>query len=134
MIEVKSTRGKWLSIKRKWKNEDNIQLIFPMELYFSVVDEKHQNIVSLNYGPIVLTTKTSGVLQGDLDHPSLWIKKIKGEPLIFKTDLKHVLGYPNRRKIFIPFYNIDAYERYYLYNRAITEWGALGGPKNISLI
>jgi len=132
--KVKSTRSKWLSVKRKWKNGDSVQLIFPMELYFSVVDEKYQDIVSLNYGPIVLATKTIGILQGDLDHPSLWIRKVKGEPLTFRTDLKHVYGYPNRRKIFIPFFSIDAHERYYLYNRAIAEWGSLGGPKNISLI
>ena len=115
-------------------DKDRIKLILPMELYFSIVDEQHPDIVALNYGPIVLSKNLNGILTGDIHHPDLWIKKVDNKTLEFETQQGKIKGYPSLKVIFKPFYSVKECERYYIYNRSEGEWNWLGGPVNFNQI
>ncbi|MDX1284403.1 MAG: glycoside hydrolase family 127 protein, partial [Draconibacterium sp.] len=54
--KVNAEPGSYLSIKRKWKNEDSVELHMPFSFYLEPVMDQ-QNIASLFYGPVLLAAQ-----------------------------------------------------------------------------
>ncbi|HEY1194213.1 beta-L-arabinofuranosidase domain-containing protein [Flavobacterium sp.] len=54
--KVKATPGSYLSLNKKWKNGDTIELRMPFEFHLEPVMDQ-QNIASLFYGPILLAAQ-----------------------------------------------------------------------------
>ncbi len=56
--KVYAQPGSYLSLNRKWKNNDTIELRMPFQFYLEPVMDQ-QNIASLFYGPILLAAQES---------------------------------------------------------------------------
>ncbi|WP_386270465.1 beta-L-arabinofuranosidase domain-containing protein [Zunongwangia endophytica] len=56
--DVKATPGTYLSLNRKWKDGDTIELKMPFDFHLDPVMDQ-QNIASLFYGPILLAAQES---------------------------------------------------------------------------
>jgi DUF1680 family protein len=56
--KVKAVPGSYLSLKRKWKDGDKIELRMPFKFYLEPVMDQ-QNIASLFYGPVLLAAQES---------------------------------------------------------------------------
>ncbi|WP_348269381.1 glycoside hydrolase family 127 protein [Edaphobacter paludis] len=53
-IDTALTPGTWANLDRTWKDGDHIELSLDMPLRLSPIDDRHQNLVALLYGPIAL--------------------------------------------------------------------------------
>ena len=54
--KVKATPGSYLTISRKWKNGDTVEVRMPFKFYLEPVMDQ-QNIASLFYGPVLLAAQ-----------------------------------------------------------------------------
>lgn len=115
-FEGKSVAG-WLIISHDWHPKDTVHITIPMSLRFEPVSTTHPNRVALMYGPIwlALKGKDGGPLSGDIQKPEQWVVKVVGRPLHFKI----TVGGDDR--YFVPFYELQERERYYLYNDVVEE-------------
>lgn len=50
----------WYTIKRKWKDGDNIKLLLPMEFDVARVDTTKEYPVAIAYGPVVMALRSGG--------------------------------------------------------------------------
>ncbi|WP_297091374.1 glycoside hydrolase family 127 protein [uncultured Draconibacterium sp.] len=138
-IKVKQEPGSYIAISRKWKNNDKVEIEFPMELKLNPSD--NPDIVSISYGPLVLAAQmgTEGMKKpAPFSNPDLhndyytfdynvpenvlneldikgvslqeWLKPVEGKPLTFKTE-KDITG---TDYTFIPLYDLHR-ERYIVY-------------------
>ena len=57
-VEVKAEPGNYLTISRKWKDGDKVELRMPFHFYLEPVMDQ-QNIASLFYGPVLLAAQES---------------------------------------------------------------------------
>ncbi|WP_348266477.1 beta-L-arabinofuranosidase domain-containing protein [Edaphobacter sp. DSM 109919] len=53
-IDTALTPGTWANLDRTWKDGDHIELSLDMPLRLSPIDDRHQNLVALLYGPVAL--------------------------------------------------------------------------------
>lgn len=53
-VAADNSAGKYISLKRKWKNGDKVELTLPMEMSVDTW-EQNQGSVSVNYGPLTLS-------------------------------------------------------------------------------
>ena len=53
-IEVTLTPGTWANIDRTWKDGDRVELSLDMPLRLTPIDDHHQRLVALLYGPVAL--------------------------------------------------------------------------------
>jgi DUF1680 family protein len=60
--EVKAMPGSYLTISRKWKDGDQVELRMPFHFYLEPVMDQ-QNIASLFYGPVLLAAQESAPLK-----------------------------------------------------------------------
>jgi uncharacterized protein len=60
--KVKAVPGSYLTITRKWKDGDKVELRMPFHFYLEPVMDQ-QNIASLFYGPVLLAAQESGPLK-----------------------------------------------------------------------
>jgi DUF1680 family protein len=97
--------GTFFELKRKWKNEDVVDISMPMSLYAEPINDD-QNLISVMYGPLVMAGLTSQEveLKGNKEDLNSWMESIPGEPLAFKTK-----GQENTIK-FIPLYRVISEE------------------------
>ena len=104
---VDAVPGSYLTLSRKWKDGDTIELCMPFSFYLEPVMDQ-QNIASLFYGPVALAAQEPEprtewrkvtLDAGDIS------KSIKGDPqkLIFEID----------GVVYKPFY--DTYGRHSVY-------------------
>ncbi|MDO1512744.1 glycoside hydrolase family 127 protein [Maribacter confluentis] len=106
-LKVEATPGSYLTLNRKWKNGDIIELQMPFQFHLSPIMDQ-QNIASLFYGPILLAAQESEPRKEwrkvTLDLKDLG-KTIKGDPkkLEFSID----------GTVFKPFY--ETYGRHSVY-------------------
>lgn len=106
-VKVKAVPGSYLTLSRKWKDGDTIELRMPFQFHLDPVMDQ-QNIASLFYGPILLAAQESEPLKEwrkvTLDAKDI-SKSIKGdaEKLQFVID----------GVVFKPFYN--TYGRHSVY-------------------
>ncbi len=56
-IKVRQKPGSYISIDRTWKNNDSVEITFPMDLHLSSDVKKSNQMASILYGPIVLAAK-----------------------------------------------------------------------------
>jgi DUF1680 family protein len=145
-LEGRFSSGSFLTITREWKNEDQIEISFPMSLHLHKMPDNPKR-VCIMYGPLVLAgalgakemsedmkygmrgdayrMNTEGAaieapkFITDSEDPENWLKPVKDKPLTFKTI--HV-GKPED-VILIPFNKIFG-ERYAIYWDLFTseEW------------
>lgn len=128
--------GSFVTLSRKWKGGDVIQIKLPMRLHISTLPGNDQKFAIL-YGPVVLAgnfgekdlprgwhfpddnVSNAGetqeefevpVIRGDLNNPDDWITPVEGRPLTFRTVNA---GTPEDAEL-VPFYKIN-YERYTIY-------------------
>lgn len=106
-LKVDAIPGSYLTISRKWKNGDTVDLQMPFKFYLEPVMDQ-QNIASLFYGPVLLAAQEPEPLKEwrkiTLDAKDL-SKSITGDPrqLIFNID----------GIVFKPFY--ETYGRHSVY-------------------
>ena len=106
----------YMVIRRSWKNNDKIEVVFPMSLYTESMPDNNKR-VALLYGPLVLAGQLGNkmpdpvygtpVLLTDNHTVTDWAKQSGSEPLVF--NLENV-GKPFDAKL-IPFYK--TYNQYY---------------------
>jgi DUF1680 family protein len=53
-VDASLTPGTWASLDRTWKDGDRIELSFDMPLRLAALDDHHQQLVALLYGPVAL--------------------------------------------------------------------------------
>jgi DUF1680 family protein len=53
-VDASLTPGTWASLDRTWKDGDRIELSFDMPLRLAPLDDHHQQLVALLYGPVAL--------------------------------------------------------------------------------
>ena len=56
--KIKAEPGSYLTISRKWKDGDTVELQMPFKFYLEPVMDQ-QNIASLFYGPVLLAAQES---------------------------------------------------------------------------
>jgi DUF1680 family protein len=117
VVEAEFSPNNWLTVQKLWQDGDIVEVEFPFSLYFKAVDGKNQDIVALNYGPIVLVADKMTQFIGDVNEPSSWIKPVVEKSLTFVTDKGHVAGYDFLTRTFTPYYKVGSMEWYYMYNR-----------------
>lgn len=103
----------WLSINRKWKDSDEVRVIFPMELKISRLNSSQQYPAAITYGPVVLATRSANMdkypetfLEGK--DPFQNFIPVEGEPLTY-----HVTGKSDL--LVRPFYLFEEDESYIMY-------------------
>ena len=57
--KIKAVPGSYLTLSRKWKDGDTVELRMPFQFYLEPVMDQ-QNIASLFYGPILLAAQEDG--------------------------------------------------------------------------
>lgn len=81
-VKVKAVPGSYLTLNRKWKDGDKIELRMPFQFHLDPVMDQ-QNIASLFYGPVLLAAQETEPLKEwrkiTLDAKDL-SKSIKGDP------------------------------------------------------
>jgi DUF1680 family protein len=105
--KVKAVPGSYLTLNRKWKDGDTIELRMPFQFYLEPVMDQ-QNIASLFYGPVLLAAQESEARTDwrkvTLDTEDL-SKSISGDPAKLEFTIDGV--------VFKPFY--DTYGRHSAY-------------------
>lgn len=140
ILKVKQNQGSYITIDRKWKTGDKLEVTFPMKLQV-IPTPDNPDVVSVTYGPIVLAAKmgTDGMQKpAPYSNPKLhndyytydyhvpadlsnvlnvkgkpvneWLKPVAGQPLTFKT----VSAIAVENYTFIPLYDLHR-ERYVIY-------------------
>lgn len=105
--KVKAVPGSYLTISRKWKDGDTVELRMPFKFYLEPVMDQ-QNIVSLFYGPVLLAAQESEPMTEwrkiTLDAEDI-SKSISGDPEQLQFIIEGV--------VFKPFY--ETYGRHSVY-------------------
>ncbi|AHW60691.1 Ig-like domain (group 4) [Draconibacterium orientale] len=105
--EVKAEPGTYLTISRKWKDGDKVELRMPFHFYLEPVMDQ-QNVASLFYGPVLLAAQEDGPRKEwrkvtlDADDIS---KSISGDPQKLEFEIDGV--------VYKPFY--ETYGRHSVY-------------------
>jgi len=145
---VSASPSSYLQIKRVWKNNDKVEILFPFSLHFSRMPD-YPNRTAIMYGPVVLAGKlgtkqmNAAMINGmgedverlskeaaampvpkfvtDETELAKWIKPVDAKKLIFKTVNA---GIPEEVTL-IPFYRLFG-ERYSIYFDVYSkqEWTA----------
>ena len=116
IVDAKKNTNGYLDIKRKWKNNDTIELLLPMSLYTESMPDNPNRIAFL-YGPVVLAAQLGDsipdpvfgtpVLLTDNKKITDWLKPVEDQPLTFKMV---EVGQPFDA-VLKPFYS--TYDKYY---------------------
>ncbi|MDX1942683.1 MAG: glycoside hydrolase family 127 protein [Saprospiraceae bacterium] len=119
---VNSRPGSFVSIKRKWKNGDKVEVKFPFSLRLEAMPDDPARI-AVFYGPVVLAgdlgpnedeNATSPdyvpIFMSEERNPSAWLEPVAGQVNVFKTK---GVGKP-REVVFKPFYQTHD-RRYSIY-------------------
>ena len=105
--KVEAVPGTYLTLGRKWKDGDVIDLEMPLQFHLDPVMDQ-QNIASLFYGPVLLVAQESEMRNGwrkvTLDAKDIG-KTIKGDPETLQFTIDGV--------VFKPFY--ETYGRHSVY-------------------
>ena len=140
LLKVKQTPGSYITVERKWKNGDKLEVTFPMTLKV-IPTAGNPDVFSVSYRPIVLAAKMgiegmqkpapysnpklhndyytydyhvpanlSNILNVKGKAIETWLKPVVGQPLTFKID-SSVSG---KDYTFIPLYDLHR-ERYIVY-------------------
>ncbi len=130
-VEVQSDQNNWATIKRIWRDGDQLLVTLPMKLWLSRLDtaKKDGFPAAIMYGPVVLAASSSKPGNGykgtsnpsdkiDFDNLQTALVPVAGKPLTYQLAADTSVQ-------FKPFYEFKEGEIYYLYldpdakNRAI---------------
>jgi len=127
-FKVKSGPGSFVTIDRKWRNGDKVEVSFPFSLRLEEMPD-NENRVAVMYGPLVLAGQLGPeddpaaydplyvpVLMVDNRDPNAWMKPLPGEANAFRPSN---IGRPED-VIFKPFYATHE-RRYSVYFDVFTE-------------
>jgi hypothetical protein len=137
-LDVSGAAGEYAAIRRKWRDDDKLEVILPMSLRVETLPHS-ENIAAFLYGPIVLAGQlgTEGmpssyapnqsdynkiadpnvpVLIGDINNILVHMEPVAGKPLMFQTK---GIGKPEDITL-IPFYRTH-HQRYSVYWQVISE-------------
>ena len=104
---VEATPGSYVSLQRKWKKGDQIEIHFPFQFHLAPLMDQ-QNIASLFYGPVLLAAQETEARQ---DWRAITLsaedisKSIKGDPEKLEFEIDGLQ--------FKPFY--ESYDRHSVY-------------------
>jgi DUF1680 family protein len=105
---VKAVPGSYLSLSRKWKNGDTVELQMPFSFYLEPIMDQ-QNIASLFYGPVLLVAQETETMTEwrkitlNADDIS---KSISGDPELLQFNIDGV--------VFKPFYETYGHHSVYM--------------------
>ncbi|MDY6334519.1 MAG: glycoside hydrolase family 127 protein, partial [Lachnospiraceae bacterium] len=105
--------GGWFTIRRAWRNGDELQLNLPQQLRVSCLDPVKGGPVAFTHGPVVLAADYNGP-QTPCDHMN--VKELLSQ---MYEEGDHPLHYLVRGRTdisFKPFYEFREHERYFLYH------------------
>ena len=115
-VSVNKNAAGYIELKQKWRNNDKIEIQFPMQLYTESMPDNKDRIAFL-YGPLVLAGQLGDtlpdpvygvpVLLTDNRNVSDWLKPVTNQPLTFKMQNT---GQPFDATL-IPFYK--TYQQHY---------------------
>lgn len=139
-IKLRQSAGTYISLTRRWKDGDKIEMEYPMKLSVQPTPDS-ANVVSVEYGPIVLAAEMgtenmqppapfsnpwlhndyytydyhvpkdlSNMLTVKNKPVNEWLKPVQGQSLTFKT-VKEITG---KAYTLVPLYNLDR-QRYIIY-------------------
>lgn len=118
-MEVSPDKNGYVSILKKWKDRDEVEILFDMQLYTIAMPDNPKRI-GIFYGPVLLAGELGSediniateipVLVTDDTSPNRWLMKISENPLRFKT--KNI-GRPNDI-VLRPFYEMH-HQHYIVY-------------------
>lgn len=123
---LKPSPDTWAVLKRVWKEDDVITVIYPFRLEFKPVDDKNKDIAALCFGPAVLAADKMTLFDGDMEKPETWITCVEEKEMIFRTLPGHVCPYPQEVRTFRPYYRLPVMEWYFMYVRFRTQTGERG--------
>ena len=93
-FETKANQSGYLEIKRRWKNNDKVEITLPMNLYSEAMPDNANRIAFL-FGPIVLAAQLgekmpdpvfgTPVLMTDNRNLNDWLKPVANQSLTFET-------------------------------------------------
>ena len=108
MEKVKAVPGTYLTLSRKWKDGDVIDLEMPFQFHLDPVMDQ-QNIASLFYGPVLLVAQEQEA-RNEWRKVTLYAKDIgktiKGDPKTLQFTIDDV--------VFKPFYETYGHHSVYL--------------------
>ena len=107
---VEPAPGTFAAIRRKWDNNDTVQVKFPLSFYTASIDEQHKETVALMRGPIMLVALEPGLQISQKAIASLdSLKPTAHAPASFE------LPPPSAKVRFVPFYAVadETYTTYF---------------------
>ena len=144
--DIKETPNGYIAINRKWKKDDRVSLLLPMELAMEQILDQ-QDYYAFTYGPIVLATATGTndlqglfaddsrgghiahgcqiplqdvpMLIGNVNDMPAQLKRLAGDQLAFEFT-GNVYPQQSEPLTFIPFYNLHQ-SRYEVYCHVVDE-------------
>lgn len=149
LLEVWSSPGSYLKIRRSWKKGDRVEVDLPMDLRLERTPDD-PNVAAVMYGPLVLAGKlgTAGISKQNVSgrmgpagdpvpapyfvvdsiNPNAWLKPVAGEPLTFRS---LNAGAPQDATL-TPFYKVFG-ERYAIHWNIYTkpEWAAMAARAQV---
>ncbi len=109
-VSVPADRGTMAAIRRRWQNNDTIQVSLPFPFRAQAVDEQHPNIVALMRGPLMLVAPDSQLKLGkSLVTSSQELRQIPSAVQTFEATI------PTAKLRFVPFYRVgeETYTTYF---------------------
>ncbi|MGH9352286.1 MAG: beta-L-arabinofuranosidase domain-containing protein, partial [Terriglobia bacterium] len=102
-------RGTFAAVRRRWRNNDTIQLALPLNLRTESIDERHPKTVAVMWGPVMLVALADVPMAGPLSLPE-GLRRAAYKPLTFETADRA----PKLQ--FAPFYSVgdETYTNYVL--------------------
>ncbi len=130
IIDIKSNSIGYLDIKRKWQNNDHVEVMLPMSLYTESMPDNPNRIAFL-YGPVVMAAQLGDTMPDPVyGTPVLltnnrnigdWLISIENQPLTFKM---HGVGQPFDAVLKPFFSTYDKYYSVYFDYFTTSDWAA----------
>jgi len=81
-FDVSATPSSFMTIQRKWKDKDVIEIAMPMSLYAEPINDD-PDLVAVLYGPMVMAGLVFGdtTFKGDKSHVASWLEPAAGTEL-----------------------------------------------------
>jgi hypothetical protein len=86
-LDVPAERGTFAAIRRRWKDNDTLQVTFPMDLRTEAIDDQHPKTVAVMRGPVMLVAvdASQGLIERPLPLPEE-LKPVPHTPQTFELD------------------------------------------------
>ena len=98
------------AIRRRWENNDTVQVKLPMAFSTASIDDQHRDIVALMRGPVMLVA-----LDPRLEVPQKMLSSLDSLKPTGQARGSFELPAPNAKLRFVPFYNVgdETYTTYF---------------------